>query len=280
MTISYDVLERALQSIKQAWPEAKPSCGLILGSGWSDVAEAFTVKSTIAYEDIPGLGAPGVVGHSGRLIWAEHAGMETFVFQGRRHWYEGEGWTPVSLPIYVLKKLGCTRLMVTNAAGGINSDFQVGDLMVITDHINAMCAHPLIGKANSIWGPRFPDQTYLYNAKLRDQLALAARKCNIRLKQGVYLAASGPTYETPAEIRSYKTWGADAVGMSTVPEAMLANAAGIKVVGLSCITNFAAGILDQPLSHKEVTEATRVAMPKMTSLVLQFWGEMAETGLD
>ena len=273
--MDYTLLNDALNAVKKAWPEAKPAAGMVLGSGWSDVADAFTIKGTIRYGDIPGLGAAGVVGHAGQLAWAEYAGMETFIFQGRRHWYEGEGWTPVAVPMYLLKMLGASTVLITNAAGGIRSDFNPGTLMVIDDHINCLGDNPLIGAHSEVWGPRFPDQSFLYNEGLRRTMFAGAGKLGIDLKHGVYLAASGPTYETPAEIQYYKTIGADAVGMSTVPEAILANAAGLKVAGLSCITNYAAGILKQPLSHEEVTEATNEAMPRMKSVVLKFWEDIA-----
>jgi len=268
-------LKDAAEIIEQAWPEANPECGLILGSGWSEVADAFVQKGVLNYEDIPGLGSTGVVGHAGRLVWAEQAGIQTFIFQGRRHWYEGEGWTPIALPIYILKNAGVATTVLTNAAGGIRTDLVPGSLMLLDDHINMMAAHPLIGPHHEFWGTRFPDQSHLYNPGLRALMQRAATHENLELKHGVYLAASGPTYETPAEIRAYKSMGADAVGMSTVPEAVLANAAGMRVLGLSCITNCAAGILDQPLTHTEVTETTRQTMPKMKALLLQMWEEIA-----
>lgn len=274
--MDYEILDEAVAHIQQQWPDAAPACGLILGSGWSDVAEAFEIKDTMTYISIPGLGAPGVAGHSGRLVWCEHAGVETFVFQGRRHWYEGVGWTPIALPVYALKKLGAGTVVATNAAGGIRKDLKPGDLMILRDHINHMGSHPLIGPHNETWGTRFADQTYLYNPALRALLHKAADQCGVDVTEGVYLAGSGPTYETPAEVRACQAMGADAVGMSTVPEATLANAAGLRVVGVSCITNFAAGILDQPLTHKEVTAATQVAMPRMKTLLLEFWKLLAD----
>ncbi|MDD4735340.1 MAG: purine-nucleoside phosphorylase [Kiritimatiellae bacterium] len=272
--MDYQELDNALQAVRKRWPEARPACGLILGSGWSDVAEAFTIRDTMPYTDIPGLGATGVVGHAGRLALAEYAGKETLIFQGRRHWYEGVGWTPIAIPVYLLKQLGASMLLVTNAAGGIREDLPPGTLMALDDHINFLGSHPLIGAHDPVWGPRFPDQTFIYKPELRAAMDRAAKAAEVPLKHGVYLAASGPTYETPAEIQFYKRIGADAVGMSTVPEALLANAAGLRVAGLSCITNFAAGILAQPLSHEEVTEATKEAMPRMKSFVLKFWEEI------
>ncbi len=273
--MEYDLLDEAFKGLRDKWPKAKPVCGLILGSGWGDVAAAFEVIDTLAFGQIRGLGTPGVVGHSGRLVWGRCAGLETFMFQGRRHWYEGEGWTPVALPLYVMKQIGVKRLCLTNAAGGIRPGFKPGDLMVIDDHINWIGANPLLGQHNPVWGPRFPDQSHVYDAALRQLLHQAGAKIGLPLHSGVYLAGSGPTYETPAEIKAYKTLGADAVGMSTVPEALLANAAGLRVVGLSCISNLAAGISPTPLTHEEVTAATKDAMPRMRSLLQAFWQELA-----
>ena len=272
-------LDLALSFVQARWPNVKPRLGLILGSGWSEVVESFQIADAIPYEDIPGLGKTGVVGHAGRLVLAEASGVETLIFQGRRHFYEGVGWTPIALPVFLLKALGAQAVMVTNAAGGVRADLKPGSLMIIDDHINFLGANPLIGAHDAVWGPRFPDQSEVYNTKLRRLLAQAGSAAGETLPHGVYLADSGPTYESPAEIRAFRTLGADAVGMSTVPEALLANAAGLKVVGLSCITNLAAGISKQALSHEEVTEATRNAMARMKSIVLGFWKEVAREGI-
>jgi len=269
--MNYEILQRALDAVRDRWPDAKPRCGLILGSGWSEVVSAFKVRDSMAYGDIPGLGKPGVAGHSGKLAWAELAGVETFVWQGRRHWYEGEGWTPVAIPPYVLVKLGATTAVLTNAAGGIKPGMKAGDLMLLTDHINNLPSNPLIGPHHTVWGPRFPDQTRVYSPELRNALHAAATSLHQKLHEGVYLASTGPTYETPAEIRRYQQAGADAVGMSTIPEAILLSAAGVRVLALSCISNLAAGISPTPLTHEEVTEATNAAMPRMKALLTEFW---------
>ncbi len=274
--MNMEQLNLAFKTVKERWPKAKPTHGMILGSGWSDVAEAFEIKEILPYGEIPGLGATGVVGHAGRLVWGVSAGLETFVFQGRRHWYEGEGWTPIALPVFLLKQFGVSTVLLTNAAGGIRKDLKPGDLMVMDDHINMMAANPLLGPHNPAWGPRFPDQSSAYQPALRALLDQAGKACGLQLAHGVYLAGSGPSYETPAEIRAWRTLGADAVGMSTVPEALLANAAGLKVAGLSCITNYAAGISPHALSHEEVTATTQMAMANMKKLILQFWQEMAK----
>lgn len=276
--IDYDVLEKALSSVRSRWHEARPVCGLICGSGWSDVVSAFDARDTMDYSDIPGLGAPGVVGHAGRLVWGTLEGIETLIFQGRRHYYEGEGWTPVVLPIYLLKNLGVRIVVLTNAAGGIRCDLKPGDLMILSDHINNI-GSPLIGRHQQVWGPRFPDQTEVYDMRLRGMAERAALASEITLKSGIYLASAGPAYETPAEIRAYRTLGADAVGMSTIPEAQLAHAAGMRVLAISCITNYAAGISPVPLSHEEVTATTQAVMPKMTKLLAAFWKEMRNEGI-
>lgn len=272
-------LDQALSFIRARWPNARPAMGLILGSGWSEVVDSFHIKGVIPYEEIPGLGKTGVVGHAGRLVLAESSGIETLIFQGRRHFYEGVGWTPIALPVFVLKSLGARAVMVTNAAGGVRADLKPGSLMIIDDHINFLGANPLIGAHDPVWGPRFPDQSEVYHKGLRKLLAQAGTAAGETLPSGVYLADSGPTYESPAEIRAFRTLGADAVGMSTVPEALLANAAGLKVVGLSCITNLAAGISKQALSHEEVTESTRNAMARMKAVVLGFWKEVSREGI-
>lgn len=277
--IDRKILDQALAFIRGKWPKAQPEMGLILGSGWSEVVDSFNVASIIPYEEIPGLGKTGVVGHAGRLVLAESSGIETLIFQGRRHFYEGVGWTPIALPIFLLKSFGAKGVLVTNAAGGVRKDLVTGKLMIIEDHINFLGANPLVGPHDNFWGPRFPDQTEVYDITLRRLLSLAGKDAGEELSRGVYLADSGPTYESPAEIRAFRTLGADAVGMSTVPEALLAKAAGLRVAGLSCITNSAAGISANPLSHEEVTEATRNAMQRMKQVVLNFWKEVAREGI-
>ncbi|MFH0879625.1 MAG: purine-nucleoside phosphorylase [Lentisphaerota bacterium] len=272
--MNYKLLDQAYDTILQRWPAAKPSVGLVCGSGWGTVAESFEIKDSLSYEQIPGLGVPGVAGHAGKLLWAVGAGIETFIFQGRRHHYEGEGWTPIALPIYVLKKLNARMVMLTNAAGGIRSDLYPGSLMILVDHINTIGSNPLIGEHNPVWGPRFPDQSKVYDPGLRVKLEQAAITSGVKIRHGIYLATSGPVYETPAEIRAYRTLGADAVGMSTVPEAQLAFAAGMKVVALSCVSNFASGISASALSHEEVTATTNSVMKDMKKLLAQFWVEL------
>ena len=253
------------------WPGAKPQHAMVCGSGWGAVGESFSVLGTIPYGEIPSLGASTVEGHAGQLLLAEVEGTEILIFQGRRHFYEGEGWEPVVAPVRIAKSLGVKTLLLTNAAGGINKAFAPSDLMVVTDHINLMPGNPLIGPHDPFFGPRFPDQTKVYDPSLREKLLATGEEADSTLQQGVYLALSGPAFETPAEIRALGKLGADAVGMSTVPEAMVANAAGLRVAALSCISNLAAGISGQPLSHEEVNETAQAAMPRMRQLVTAYF---------
>ncbi len=272
MTTAIDLkkLEAAAAHVRGKWPDLQPDAAVICGSGWSSVLDVIEVVDRFSYADIPHLGAPGVVGHAGTLCHARHGGKDLLVFQGRRHFYEGEGWTPVALPVFLCLKMGVGNLLLTNSAGAIHPDFSPGDLMLITDHINHMGDNPLVGPHREVWGPRFPDQSNVYHPRALARLRAASAESGVALREGVYLATRGPVYETPAEVRACRLLGADAVGMSTVPEAMLASAAGIRVGGLSCMTNFAAGILDQPLTHDEVTETATLAMPRMQKL-LQSW---------
>jgi len=269
------MLAQGAQAVRTAFPKAKPAGGLILGSGWRAAAAAFEMQGRLDYCDIPGLGRPTVAGHDGALLWGTCAGLETFVFLGRRHWYEGTGWESVAFPIYLLKAFGASFVVLTNAAGGIRTDLIPGTLMVIDDHINAMGVHPLVGPHDSCWGERFPDLTQVYDADFRRQVACAAERLGQPLAHGIYLATSGPTYETPAEIRAFRAWGADAVGMSTVPEALLAHAAGLRVSAFSFIANRAAGLGDRPLAHEEITATAYNAAPVMGRLLQELWKELA-----
>ncbi len=262
-------LTAAAAFVRQTWPQARPRCGLILGSGWGEAVDGF-VEQDLPFTDIPGLGSTGVAGHAGKLCRASIDGMELFIFQGRRHWYEGEGWTPVILPAYLLHAFGAESLLLTNAAGGINPDLPPGSLMVIEDHINQLGSNPLIGPHHPELGTRFPDQSEVYNKELRRKLMNAgADAC------GTYIATTGPTFETPAEIRLFTTMGADAVGMSTVPEAIVANALGMHVAGLSCICNWAAGISPVKLTHEDVNETAAQTMPRMKKVIETFLKELA-----
>ena len=254
-----------------------PACGLILGSGWSQALTIDKPLLRLPYAEIPGLGASTVVGHAGELLLFDRHGIRVAAFLGRRHWYEGSGWGPVVLPVELLRRMGATHLLITNASGGISPNLKPGDLMVIRDHINAVGINPLIGPVLTGWGTRFPDQSQIYHPALIDLLRKAAHDTEVPLSDGVYAFTSGPGYETPAEIRAYASMGADAVGMSTVPEATVANAAGLRMAGLSCITNMAAGISGPHLSHEEVLAQTRKTLPVMSALVDAFLARLAAT---
>ncbi|MDP6524337.1 MAG: purine-nucleoside phosphorylase [Kiritimatiellia bacterium] len=265
-----DLLYKAAESVVGLFPSASPDCALILGSGWSDVASAFEIIHSVDYSEIPLLGAVSVQGHTGRLCLASTEDRQLLIFQGRRHWYEGEGWHPIALPVLICLRFGVRSVLLTNAAGGIRQDLSPGDLMIIDDHINAMGSSPLIGPHSEILGPRFPDQSNVYDSALRSLLDRCADELGQAVGHGVYVASSGPAYETPAEVASFRSMGADAVGMSTVPEATLANAVGMRVAGLSCITNLAAGVSDKPLTHSEVITETNRAKGRMTALIVAF----------
>jgi len=271
-----ELLNQAFQAVQMAFPDARPAGGLILGTGWSAVAESFTIRGAIAYRDIPGLGNPTVTGHAGQLLWGSLAGRETFIFQGRRHWYEGAGWEPIAIPVYLLKKFGAAVVVLTNSAGSLRPDWKPGTLMIINDHINAIHTNPLIGPHDPAWGERFPDQSRIYDSELKALMKRAAARLGLPLAHGVYLGVSGPAYETPAEVRAFQSWGAAAVGSSTVPEAILANAAGLRVIGLSCLTNPAAGVGDRPLAHHDIHDTAINASIDMKALILEFWKELAE----
>jgi len=269
------IFQEAMQKVRNVFRTARPRCAFILGSGWGEVAETFITRESISYADIPCLGSPEVKGHSGHMLLSEFAGLEIFFFQGRRHWYEGAGWEPIALPIHFSRGFGVSVIVLTNSAGGIRDGLKPGDLMVIDDHINAMGVNPLIGNYDPAWGPRFPDQTQVYDVQLRELLDKAGAGTGMKLQHGVYIATSGPTYETPAEISAFCSMGADAVGMSTVPEAMLAHSIGLRVAGVSCITNLAAGIGHSVLSHEEVVRLAHDAEPRMKALITEFLREMA-----
>lgn len=234
----------------------EPTVGLILGSGLGVLADEIENPTTIAYTEIPHFPESTVSGHKGQLVVGELEGRQVIAMQGRFHYYEGYDMKQVTFPVRVMKALGVETLFVTNAAGGINESFQPGNLMIITDHINNMGDSPLIGTNDEELGPRFPDMSEAYDRNLISHAKQSAERLSLKVQEGVYVGNTGPAYETGAEIRMLRTLGGDAVGMSTVPEVMVANHAGIRVLGISCISNMAAGILDQPLTHDEVIETT------------------------
>jgi purine-nucleoside phosphorylase len=234
-----------------------PTVAIVLGSGLGDFTTRLTDGVTVPYKKIPHWPASGVMGHAGQLVAGTLAGRKVAVLSGRVHLYEGHDAATVTFATRVMGLLGVKVLILTNAAGGINTAFSAGALMVIDDHINFMGDNPLVGPNDDRFGLRFPDMTEVYSKRLRGLADAAAKEKGIPIAHGIYLALRGPSYETPAEIRSFRTLGADAVGMSTVPEAIVARHMGIEVLGISCITNMAAGILPQPLHHSEVMETAR-----------------------
>lgn len=237
----------------------RPQIGMVLGSGLGDFADTLEDAVRIPYAEIPHFPVPTAPGHVGALVFGKKMGQEVVVLQGRIHFYEGLPQQMITLPVRVLAALGIKKLVLTNAAGGVNLAFDPGTLMLISDHINYSFSNPLIGPNLDSFGPRFPDVTDLYCKALREKVKTAAAEAGIKLQEGVYMMFSGPSYETPAEVRMAKIVGADAVGMSTVPEALVAGHCGMEVLGISCITNIAAGLSDQKLDHSEVLEiAARV----------------------
>ncbi len=244
-----------------------PEIALILGSGLGDMAEEAENKITIDYKDIPNFPVSTVQGHKGRLVFGTIRGRKVVFMQGRFHYYEGYGMEDVVFPVWVFKALGVKKLVVTNAAGGVNIDYKPGDLMLIRDHINYTNNNPLIGPNIEEFGPRFPDMSEAYSRELQEIVKVCASQNGIAMREGTYIFLTGPSYETPAEIKAFRILGADAVGMSTVPEVVAANHCGIKPVGISCITNMAAGILDQPLNHREVMETADRVKESFTKLI-------------
>ena len=229
--------------------------GLILGSGLGELATEVENPIIFNYKDIPNFPVSTVVGHAGRLVYGELCGKKVLIMDGRFHFYEGYPMETVTFPIRLMKLLEVETMIVTNSAGGSNPNFKPGDLMLITDHINITGTNPLIGPNADSFGPRFPDMSHAYHVYGQEVVRKAAKEVGVQLQEGVYTGLSGPTYETPAEIRAYKSLGADAVGMSTVPEVIVAAHSGLNVLGISCITNFAAGFQEE-LNHEEVVEVT------------------------
>lgn len=253
-----DLLTRILKAKEYILNQSKytPSIGLILGSGLGSLADSIENPEFFSYSDIPGFPVSTVEGHKGRLVIGTLQDKTVIAMDGRFHYYEGYNMAEVTIPIRVMKLLGIKTLIVTNASGAVNTSFVPGDLMIITDHINLSGANPLIGKNLDDFGPRFPDMTTAYDPALKNIALTSASSLGIDIKQGVYMMMSGPTYETPAEIRMARILGADAIGMSTIPEVIIANHCNINVLGISCLTNMAAGILDKPLAHSEVIETS------------------------
>lgn len=259
--------------------DVEPRVGLILGSGLGAFADMLAASITIPYEEIPGWPSSTVEGHAGQLVVGNHRGTPVAIMHGRVHLYEGyEPWEVV-FPVRVLSLLGCGALVVTNAAGAINRDFTAGELMLITDHINFQGTNACLGVNLDDLGDRFFDMSYAYDREYLDVARAAAADRGVDLREGVYAAVLGPSYETPAEIRMLETAGADAVGMSTVPEVTAANHAGLRVVGISCLSNMAAGVLDAPLNHNEVMETGERVRGAFIGLVDALVSRIATAGV-
>ena len=256
MSDEYGRVESAAAFVRERIGEV-PQVAIVLGSGLGDFAGTLANAVTVPYHTVPGWPVPTVIGHAGKLVVGEVRGRRIAVLAGRAHFYEGHPMTTVVFATRLLGVLGVKTIILTNAAGGINTSFSQGGLMVIDDHLNLMGTNPLIGHNDERFGPRFPDMTELYSKRLRAVAARAAEKNGLAIEHGVYVGLHGPSYETPAEIRYLRTIGADAVGMSTVPEAIVARQMGLEVLGISCITNMAAGVLPQALDHSEVMETAQ-----------------------
>jgi purine-nucleoside phosphorylase len=249
----YERAEHAARVIRAHWKE-EVRTALVLGSGLGAFADELEDAEAISYDEIPGFARSTVEGHAGRLVLGKCEGIPLVAMQGRFHFYEGYTLEEVTFPVRALGLLGIKSLILTNAAGGINVAFDQGALMVISDHLNLMGVNPLCGAHDERFGARFPDMTEVYARDYQEIVIEEARQMNLELRRGIYAALPGPSYETPAEIRMLRILGADAVGMSTVPEAIVARQMGIKVLGVSCITNMAAGLFDQPIVHEEVID--------------------------
>lgn len=254
-------------SVIRSKTDLEPEIGLILGSGLGDYAEYIEEPVFVPYSELPGFPVSTVPGHEGRFVIGRCKGRTVIAMQGRVHFYEGYSQRQITMPVRIMKLLGVKKLVVTNAAGGVNRIFAPGTLMLISDHINYSGMNPLIGENMDEFGVRFPDMTHVYPAALREKTKRIAAEQGIKLEEGVYMMFSGPSYETPAEIRMAAILGADAVGMSTVPEAIVASQCGIDVLGISCISNYAAGILNQPLTHKEVMDTTNAVKDTFRMLI-------------
>ncbi len=245
----------------------RPTVGMVLGSGLGDFADTLEQIQRLSFGEIPGFPQPTVPGHTGALVFGKKQGKTVVVLQGRIHYYEGLSQQEITLPIRVLAALGVKRIVLTNACGGVNLSYQPGDLMLIADHINFSGSNPLIGPNLDSFGSRFPDVSDLYCKELRAAIRQAAKAAGIETREGVYAMYSGPNFETPAEIRMFRVLGADVVGMSTVPEALVAGHCGMAVVGISCITNMAAGVLPVKLSHQEVMDTAALVHDKFHKLL-------------
>jgi purine-nucleoside phosphorylase len=273
--MEFEKIQNAAQFLKGKYNQT-PRVGLILGSGLGVLADEIIQPVKIPYKDIPDFPVSTVEGHAGQLVFGTLNDIPVVAMQGRFHYYEGYSFDKVTFPVRVMRELGVETLIVTNAAGGVNKSFSPGDLMIISDHINNMGSNPLIGPNDSRLGARFPDMSEAYTKELRNIAKDIAAHLNIKIQEGVYVGNTGPSYETPAEIKCLRILGGDAVGMSTVPEVIVARHSGMKVLGISCISNMAAGILDQPLTHDEVIETTERVKANFLSYVKALVGNITK----
>lgn len=264
----YKKLMSCVESIRKK-TDFKPEVALILGSGLGDYAEGIRVEAAVEYSEIEGFPVSTVAGHKGRFVFGYVKEVPVVIMQGRVHYYEGYPMQEVVLPTRLMGMLGAKKLFLTNAAGGINESFHPGDFMMITDHITTAVPNPLIGRNIEELGTRFPDMSEVYSRRLQEVIRAAAERCGVRLREGVYVQLTGPSYETPAEIRMCRIWGGDAVGMSTACEAIAARHMGMEICGISCVTNMAAGVSKQKLSHKEVQETADRVSAQFKELVTE-----------
>ena len=266
MRSNFESIDEAAATVRRRCGPA-PGVAVVLGSGLGDFADTLQNSVAMPYEELPHWPASNVVGHAGRLVVGDVAGKRIAALSGRVHFYEGHDIATVAFATRVMGRLGVKQIILTNAAGGINTRLTPGALMIIDDHINMLGSNPLIGPNDERLGVRFPDMSEVYSRRLRGITEEAARTKGVAVAHGVYVAIHGPSYETPAEIRYFRTIGADAVGMSTVPEAIAARHMGMEVLGISCITNMAAGVLPQPLVHDEVVEPAHRVRGSFISLL-------------
>ena len=264
---TYEQYRESAETLRARLGSFAPKVLLILGSGLGALGDQVEDPIVVPYAEVPHMKRSTAPDHKGQFVFGRLSGKDVAVMQGRLHTYEGWSFADVSYPVRVLRLLGAETLIVTNAAGAVNREFDVGDIMLITDHIKLFGVSPLCGPNIDEFGPRFPDMSHVYTPVLREAARKAAENLDIRLREGVYMYFPGPQYETPAEVRLARTLGADAVGMSTVPEAITAAHCGMRVLGFTLCTNMAAGVLDQPLSGEEVIAAGQAAGPKFTALV-------------
>ena len=262
----YEKLMRCYKTVKEK-VDFQPKVALVLGSGLGDYADRMEIEAELDYHDIDGFPVSTIPGHKGRFVFGHVGEVPVVVMQGRVHYYEGYSIQDVVLPVRLMRMMGAEVLFLTNAAGGVNYDFHAGDLMMITDQISSFVPSPLIGPNMEELGVRFPDMSDVYDKELQNVIRATAKELNIPLQEGVYLQLTGPAYESPAEVRMCRILGADAVGMSTACEAVAANHMKMKICGISCISNLACGMTDQPLDHKEVQEAADRVEPLFRKLV-------------